>query len=269
MALQRYVNLGKVPVYVQNPNGQTVIVHPFREAIDERSRRADAIYVVEGDFWARYMSQAGPLHRFPLPKSFGRETFPALPVHHLDGRPDDGAILTDGTARPQVAAVAAPGRFRVAGDVITPAGKIRRRNPITGEDEEVDDIPANRNVLPPTNPPGPVPPQLRVSIVEFMEQRGITTVERFDALTDEEMLAIPGMHPHALPRLRANIRDFLSKQAEAAKPSDARTSVGMTDGETEVVAASGDTVSNPTKVEPPRKAKKRKPDPPANLKRKK
>lgn len=280
MALQRYVNLGKVSVYVQNPSGQTVIVHPFRESLDDRSRRADAIYVVEGEFWARYMSQAGPLHRFPLPKSFGRETFPALPVHHLDGRPDDGAILTDGAARPQVAAVATPGRFRAAGDVITPQGKIRRRNPITGEDEEVDDIPANRNVLPPVNLPGQTPPQLRVSIVDFMESRGIDTLEKFDALTDKDLLSIPGMHAHAIPRLRENVREFMRKQAEAADPArEARMSVGATDGTTSVVAPSGDTVSKPTKIEPLKKAKKRKAEPtlgerikkepPVNLKRKK
>lgn len=163
--------------------------------------------------------------------------------------------------------------------MITPEGKIRRKNPLTGEDEEVDDIPANRNVLPPTNAPGPMPEQLRVSIVEFMESRGIDSAEKFKALTDEELLKIPGMHPHAVPHLRRNVLSFLERQqalAEAATTPEAKLSTGATDGETSVVM--GDTVSNPTKIEPPKKAKSRKPktlgervvkDPPVNLKRQK
>ena len=230
MALQRYVNLNKVAVSIQNPKGQSIMVSPFRESLDDRSRRTDAIYVVEGEFWQRYMNgtPTSALQRFPLPAAFGRESFPPLPVHHLDGREVDGQMLTSGAERAQVAAVASLGRYRAAGDVLTPAGKIRRTNPLTGLDEEIEDTPANRNVLPPLNAPGPSPDQLRVSVIDYMTEKNITTAEQLDALSDEALLKIPGLHPHAVPRLRENLRQFLQQQSQAKVPATPVTKTTVT-----------------------------------------
>lgn len=225
MAIQRYVNLNKTSVNLPSPSGQPTTIHPFREALDDRARRPDALYVVEGEFWSRYMNgtPTSALQRFPLPRSFARDSFPALPVYHCDGRKDDGAEFTDGSERAQVAAAATPGRYRAAGDVITPSGMIRRRNPLTGEDEEVPDIPANRNVLKPLNAPGEDPEQLRRSIIDYMTEKGVTTVEQFDALSDAELGKIPGMHPLAIPRLRENLRTFLTTQGEKADIAPIKT----------------------------------------------
>lgn len=115
---------------------------------------------------------------------------------------------------------AVPGRFRAAGDVLTPEGKIRRRNPITGEDEEVEDTLANRNVLKPVNEPGQGTPQLRESIIDYLEQKGIETLAQFDALTNEQLLKIPGMNPLAVPRVRENMRQLFAAIEEKRRKDE-------------------------------------------------
>lgn len=222
MQPKRFVNLNKAPAYVQDPRGVTVAIRSFREALDDQLRKSDGLYVVEGDFWEKYVSgtAAGPLHHFPQPRGFGRESFPALTVHYRDGRPGDGEFLTDGSPRTPVAAQAVPGRYRVAGDVITKQGKIRRRNPETGEDEEVEDTPANRTVLKPVNEPGPPPEQLRKSIIDYLEEKQVSTLEQFNQLTDEQLIAIPGMHPNALPQVRDNMRKLFKAIEDARQGSE-------------------------------------------------
>lgn len=213
----RFVNLNKAPCYIQDARGSTVMVRPFGEALNENTRRADATYVLEGAFWNRYThgGRAGPLHPFPVPASFGIANLPPIQVHHFDGRADDGRTRTDGSSMDAVAVRPLPGKIRAAGDVITPTGKIRRRNPDTGVDEEVDDTPANRSVLKPINPPGiqEPPAKLKRSIIDYLEEHKIASVEQFDALTDAQLLSVPGMNPLALPRLRANMRSLLIAQA--------------------------------------------------------
>lgn len=220
MQVKRFVNLNKAPTYIQDQKGGTFMVRPFQETLLDTTRRSDAVYVLEGAFWEKYAQsgKAGPLHPFPTPAAFGRETLPPVQVHRLDGSEGDGRTRTDGTSMDTIAVAAVPGKFRAAGDVLTPEGKIRRKNPTTGLDEEVEDTPENRNVLKPLNEPGVHEPgtQLKRSVIDYLEEMKIGSVEQFDALTDEQLLAIPGMNALALPRLRENIRGLLLKQVEGS-----------------------------------------------------
>lgn len=207
----RFVNLTHGRVHIQDQAGRTIVVQPFRESLNEFSRRADGLYVLEGEWWSRYVSAAGPLSSMPEPAQFALDAFPAYSGAQVDRRVVAGPAPA--VAPGAVAAQALPGVFRGAGDVITAEGKIKRWNPVTQRDELLDDIPENRNMHHPLHDPkavvDPDRDRIREGIIAWLEEEGIETIEQFDARTDADLMRIPGVGAHNIAKLRTGIRKLL------------------------------------------------------------
>jgi len=226
VAQPRFVNLNPSRTYVTGPDGQQVIVAPFDDFLHERQRKADAIYVLEGEWWGRYVGDKGPLFPFPAPREYGVAAFP--PVSGAQRRvcavPGEGgdrhsSVGGDGGA---IRAQARMGRYRAAGDVLTPGGKIRATDPLTGKDVLLDDTPENRHAVhsrvAAERGGGPVEPEnedpnapLKRSIIDTLEDMGVESHRQFAELSDETLLRIPGVNAHNLPHLRRNIGDLLKR----------------------------------------------------------
>jgi hypothetical protein len=214
-AILRFVNLSKGRTTVPGPRGQTVIIEPFEDSLDPRTRKADAVYVVEGAFWRKYVTPDGvgsQLAPFPRPASYGRESFPEdLVALRDDGEFVDAASGEVSHGGGDAAVQASPPVRRVAGDVITPRGLIRRTNPLTGVEELVPDIPENRNMRHSLDTDEAVNvknPEIKDGIVAWMERMGIDSAVKLAALDDNTMLKIPGVTGNSLPQLRQNLMRY-------------------------------------------------------------
>jgi hypothetical protein len=213
---ERYVNLGKTRTVIQGPDGQTIVVLPFDDVFHEFAHKRNGTYVLEGEFWRRYVSTAGPLHPFPRPEQFGRTSFPPLVARHASGVLVDVETGAAVSSPDSLAALAASGKIRLAGDVLTPEGKIRRTLP-NGEIELVDDTPENRTRL--SEESGVVNernPQIRDGITAWLERMHVSTAEEFAALSDDVLLKIPGVSHEALPHIRANMTEYLRAKERLA-----------------------------------------------------
>ncbi len=59
----RFVNLQSAPVVVSGPNpGEMIAVHPWHHRRRDQDNR---LFVVEGDYYAQFVSDNGPLYPFP------------------------------------------------------------------------------------------------------------------------------------------------------------------------------------------------------------
>jgi len=230
-ATKRFVNLGKSRTQIVGPEGERLIVMPFSESLHPATFKQDAIYVLEGEWWGRYVSQAGPLFPFPIPAAFGIEEFPALRA-----RREDGVLVELGgvplvTTPPGLAVAARMGTYRIAADVLTPDGKIKRQLP-DGSIELLEDTPENRTQFADADPVNVKNPQIRDGILAWLERMHVNTLADFIALNDTVLLKIPGITPHSLPHIRENvkklfedspnattIREVLSKDEEGYDPS--------------------------------------------------
>lgn len=213
-ATQRFVNLGKSRTQIVSPEGERLIVMPFSESLHPSTFKQDAIYVLEGEWWGRYVSQAGPLFPFPIPAAFGVEAFPALRARREDG----GSVELGGvplvTQAPVLAVAARMGIYRIAADVLTPDGKIKRTLP-DGTIELLEDTPENRTHFADADPVNVKHPQIKDGILAWLERMHITTHAAFVALSDTVMLKIPGITPHSLPHIRANMKKLFEESPGA------------------------------------------------------
>ena len=114
------------------------------------------------------------------------------------------------------------GTYRIAADILTPDGRIKRELP-DGTIELLEDIPENR-----TRADGDrvnvKNPEVTDGIVKWLERMHIETIEQFNALSDEVMLKIPGITAHSLPHVRANMR-MVYKDTLAAEAAEAEATV--------------------------------------------
>jgi len=218
-ATQRFVNLGKSRTQIVGPEGERLIVMPFSESLHPSTFKKDALYVLEGEFWGRYVSQAGPLFPFPIPAAFGIEEFPALRA-----RREDGVLVELGgvplvSQAPGVAVAARMGVYRIAADVLTADGKIKRTLP-NGTIELLDDTPENRTRFADADPVNVKNPQIKDGIVAWLERMHITTLDEFIALNDTVMLKIPGITPQSLPHIRENMKTLFAESPNATTIDD-------------------------------------------------
>lgn len=226
-ATKRYVNLGKCRTMLPGPDGQSVTVHPFEESLNPQTIRADANYVLEGDFWARYATGSySQLCRFPRPSQYGRTSFPSLFVLREDGSrveldsvdvddQDDGQHVSAGRGVP-----------RIAADVVTAEGMLRSTLP-SGEVVLLEDTPENRNMA--HSEVGVVNernPEIREGIMQWLTDMHVETFSEFSSLSDDVLLKIPGVSSHNLPAIRENIGSVLRKMEELEHPEE--TPVGET-----------------------------------------
>jgi len=207
---KRFVNLGKSRTQILDPNGTRIIVMPFSESLHANTHKADALYVLEGDYWGRYVSQAGPLFPFPIPAAFGLTAFPALRALGIDGEfvELEGVPLRVQSGGQAVAA--RMGTYRIAADVLTPDGHIKRTLP-DGSIELLEDTAANRTKFADADPVNTKNPQIKDGILSWLERMHVTSAADFSALSDEVMLKIPGVTPHSLPHIRANVHKMLEE----------------------------------------------------------
>jgi hypothetical protein len=218
-ATKRFVNLGKSRTQLVGPNGERLIVMPFAESLHPNTHKADALYVLEGEWWTRYVSAAGPLFPFPVPAAFGVESFPALVALRDDGE----RVELDGdpirATAPGVAVAARMGTYRIAADVLTPDGKIKRTLP-DGTIELLEDTPENRTQFADADPVNVKNQEIKDGIVAWLERMHVSTLEDFEGLSDEVMLKIPGVTSQSLPHIRANVRKMFG-EAPASTTIDA------------------------------------------------
>lgn len=212
---QRFVNLGKSRTQIIGPAGERILVMPFAESLHPNTYKEDATYVLEGEFWGRYVSQAGPLFPFPTPAAFGVESFPALHARNEEGELVElGGVPLPVTA-PGHAVAARLGTYRIAADILTQDGKIKRELP-DGTIELLEDTPENRTQIDGERV-NVKNPEVTDGIAKWLERMHVDTVEKFNALSDDVMLKIPGITPQSLPHIRANMRkvyeDTLASEA--------------------------------------------------------
>lgn len=224
---QRFVNLGKSRTQIIGPKGERLLVMPFSDSLNSATVKKDALYVLEGEFWGRYVSQAGPLFPFPVPSAFGIESFPSL-----SARREDGSVVELGGVPLHVASaghavVARMGTYRIAADILTPDGKIKRELP-DGTIELLEDIPENRTQVD-GDRVNVKNPEVTDGIVKWLERMHVDTVEKFNALSDEVMLKIPGITAHSLPHIRANMRGVYEDTLAAEAAEDADTDADALD----------------------------------------
>lgn len=205
----RFVNLNRTRVQVLDPQGRPIFVFPFHEGVG-RARRADAVYVVEGEHWRRFVSDAGPLYPFPSPTHYGLETFPELRVQRDSG---EQRTLSGAAAEPASALVgsvqdlaAGLGRFRAKGDLIRQGKKVVE-DPETGRTYLIDDPGA----------PAGAREEMRKSVFDYLTDLGVNSVQDFRALSDEVLLAIPGLGSAQLSMLRRNVEIYFSQVAKAER----------------------------------------------------
>lgn len=225
-ATRRFVNLNKTRTYIPGPDGQQVIVMPFEDSLSEHTRKSEATYVVEGDWWAQFVGAAGPLFPFPSPRAYGLETFPDLPASCRRSDETGPARVRADAQGADVAVAASLGRRRATGDVLTPDGRIRTRDPITGEERLLPDTPENRNMVHSDFRTGRATAlrdsnSFRQSFLDEMERLGIMSHKQFLELPDATMLQIPGVTEQNLPFLRKNIGDYLARLETADDESEA------------------------------------------------
>lgn len=280
-ARPRFVNLNKTRTYVPGPDGQQVIVMPFEDTLNDHTRRPDAVYVVEGEWWRQFVGGSGPLFPFPAPREYGLDAFPTLVGKNYRisavPLPTDGAADASGSS---VAAVARMGRPRLAGDVITPDGKIRKVDTATGQEILVDDTPENRHLVHSeiarsqgaaiSTPSEDRNAPLRRSIIDELERLGIDSHVQFAALPDETLLRIPGINSQNLPILRKNTEDLLKRiarqrceeeEADEDEDNDAPTPDGLntrTDSRPSEAQGPAESVSSQRRAKKKMSAKKRK-----------
>jgi len=222
-ATQRFVNLGKARTTMPNPEGQDITVHPFEECLNPRTRRPDAVYVVEGEFWERYAGGHGAaLATFPRPASYGVAAFPEdLAALRADGSMVDSAGNAVDTDAGAIAVQAGATKKRIAGDVITPEGKIRRTNPLTGVEELVEDTEANRNMQHSRTLDEDRVELINVKhqeiqggIMAWMERMGIESAEQLADMSDDTLATIPGVELVMVKQLRENLTHHFQGLAE-------------------------------------------------------
>lgn len=218
---QRFVNLGKSRTQITGPKGEHILVMPFSESLSPNTYKEAATYILEGEFWGRYVSQAGPLFPFPIPAAFGIPTFPALHARNEAGDRVELGGVPHHVQSPGHAVVARLGTYRIAADILTSDGKIKRELP-DGTVELLDDTPENRTSFD-ADPINVKNPEVRDGIAKWLERMHVDTVEKFNALSDGVLLKIPGITPHSLPHIRKNMQTVFQAtlDAEAEEVADA------------------------------------------------
>ena len=221
-ATKRFVNLGRARTTLPGPAGHPVIVHPFEESLNRRTYRADAVYVLEGDFWGRYATGVhSQLNRFPRPSQYGRESFPTLAALLEDGTRVDLASATLDASGGAQHVQASPGKRRLTGDVITPEGMIRRTLP-DGTVTLVDDTPENRHLLH-SEVAGVETtrnPEIRGGIETWLKEMHVSSYQEFSDLPDEVLLKIPGVSAANLPAIRENVGRVLREAEGLERPDE-------------------------------------------------
>lgn len=219
---KRFVNLGTARTMLPGPDGHPVCVHPFAESLNPRTCRADATYVLEGEFWSRYATGVhSQLRPFPRPSQYGLVSFPAMAARREDGSfvDLDGDLLDGASGGQHVQA--SPGKRRLAGDVITPEGKIRKTMP-NGEIVLLDDTPENRNMVHSETAGLETErnPTIKGGIEKWLADMNITSFREFAALSDAVLLKIPGVTAHNLSAIRANIGDVFRRMDDMEQPDE-------------------------------------------------
>lgn len=203
-ATKRFVNLGKSRTQIIGPEGERLIVMPFSESLHPNTHKDDALYVLEGEWWTRYVSAAGPLFPFPVPAALGVESFPRLRARCTDGSTVELEGVPIRAPSPGVAVAGRVGTYRIAADVLTRDGKIKRTLP-DGTIELIEDTPENRTRIDGESI-NEKNPEIKDGIVAWLERMHVSTLADFNSLSDDVMLKIPGVTAQSLPHIRANIR---------------------------------------------------------------
>ena len=213
-ATKRFVNLGKSRTHILGPKGERLTVMPFSESLHPNTYKDSALYILEGEFWGKYVSAAGPLFPFPIPAAFGREAFPALRALCDDGSTVELEGEPVRATPPGIAVAARAGTYRIAADVLTPDGKIKRTMP-DGTIKLLEDTPENRTQFADAEQVNVKNPEIKDGIVAWLERMHVNTLEDFNGLSDDVMLKIPGVTPQSLPHIRENVRKLFKETPKA------------------------------------------------------
>ena len=213
----RFVNLGRSDTSVPREDGRGhITVRPFKECTSPTTTHSDGVYVVTGEYFARFYSDVGgaqsQLCPFPRPEDFGVEEFPCFGE---DGRVDVEA--GSGLAAHMSGAMvkARMGKVRLEGIVIRPT-KDGPKKVVDREDGSQDliDLTADERLAYSEDRE-----ERTRGALEVLESLGVETFGDFQAVSDEDLMkAMPVLKPPAVSQFRENVRAFFDARTREVTP---------------------------------------------------
>lgn len=194
----RFVNLQRGAVSVLDKQGRQVLVHPW----EHRGHYADAVHVVEGEWYSQFCGPMQQLAPFPdgdaIPAGVTRDDGSQVLAGEFadDPVPDSPP---DTTAPSAVTVQARRGRFRATGDLIR-GGRV-----VAPEQMNVEDVKTSQAAL---------AEALGEMWVAPLARLGIFTVRQLMDAPQAVLLTLPGATPAGVAELRESVVAFLDRVPE-------------------------------------------------------